>query len=135
MSGDKDTEFLEENPTAETVDDVPTVEPEAAPRDDSTESILGDLAESVSDPQNLDMLLDVNLKITVELGRARLKFREVLDLATGSVVELSRLTSEPVDILVNGALLATGEVVVVDDHFAVRINKLLNRVERLKRVI
>ena len=53
----------------------------------------------------------------------------------GTVVELTRQTSEPVDILVNGALLATGEVVVVDDHFAVRITKLLNRIERLKRVL
>ncbi|MFO7653890.1 MAG: flagellar motor switch protein FliN [Candidatus Krumholzibacteriia bacterium] len=103
--------------------------------EDCTEAILADLAESVGDPRNLDLLLDVNLKITVELGRARLRFRDVLNLSTGSVIELSRLTSEPVDILVNGALLATGEVVVVDDHFAVRINKLLNRVERLKRVL
>ena len=84
---------------------------------------------------NLDLLLDVNLKVAVELGRARLKFRDVLNLTNGSVVELTKLTSEPVDILVNGSLLATGEVVVVDDHFAVRITKLLNRVERLKRVL
>lgn len=84
---------------------------------------------------NLDLLLDVNLKVAVELGRARLKFRDVLNLTNGSVVELAKLTSEPVDILVNGSLLATGEVVVVDDHFAVRITKLLNRVERLKRVL
>ena len=84
---------------------------------------------------NLDLLLDVNLKVAVELGRSRLKFRDVLNLTTGSIVELTKLTSEPVDILVNGSLLATGEVVVVDDHFAVRITKLLNRVERLKKVL
>ena len=103
--------------------------------DDESTSLLGDLAEDVADKANLDMLLDVNLKITVELGRANLKFRDVLNLANGSVVELARQTSEPVDILVNGALLASGEVIVVDDHFAVRITRLLNRVERLKRVI
>ncbi len=84
---------------------------------------------------NLDLLMDVDLKLTVELGRARLKFRDVLNLTTGSVVELAKLTSEPVDIMVNGSLLATGEVVVAEDHFAVRITKLLNRVERLKRVL
>ncbi|MBD3221091.1 flagellar motor switch protein FliN [bacterium] len=84
---------------------------------------------------NLDLLMDVDMKLTVELGRARLKFRDVLNLSAGSVVELAKLTSEPVDIMVNGALLASGEVVVVDDHFAVRITKLLNRVERLKRVL
>jgi flagellar motor switch protein FliN/FliY len=87
------------------------------------------------DRANLDLLMDVDMKLTVELGRARLKFRDVLNLSAGSVVELAKLTSEPVDIMVNGALLASGEVVVVDDHFAVRITKLLNRVERLKRVL
>ena len=103
--------------------------------EDETSSIIRDLEADVSDTANLDLLLDVNLQVTVELGRAGLKFREVLNLAPGSVVELDRQTSEPVDILVNGSLLATGEVVVVDDHFAVRITKLLNRVERLKKVL
>jgi len=103
--------------------------------DDASSSLLDDLSSEAGQAGNLDMLLDVNLKISVELGRAQLKFRDVLNLSTGSVVELGRQTSEPVDILVNGALLASGEVVVVDDHFAVRITKLLNRVERLKRVL
>jgi len=98
-------------------------------------SLLADLAGGDGANGNLDLLLDVNLKISVELGRAQLKFRDVLDLTTGSVVELGRQASEPVDIMVNGALLAAGEVVVIDDHFAVRITKLLDRVERLKRVL
>jgi len=97
--------------------------------------LMEDLAGELPQGGNLDLLLDVNLKVAVELGRARLKFRDVLNLSAGSIVELAKLTSEPVDIMVNGALLATGEVVVVDDHFAVRITKLLNRVERLKRVL
>ncbi len=92
-------------------------------------------ASEAAENANLDLLMDVDLKLTVELGRARLKFRDVLNLTSGSVVELAKLTSEPVDIMVNGALLATGEVVVAEDHFAVRITKLLNRVERLKRVL
>ena len=103
--------------------------------EDESDSLIRDLKADVSDTANLDLLLDVNLQVSVELGRAALKFREVLNLAPGSVVELDRQTSEPVDILVNGSLLATGEVVVVDDHFAVRITKLLNRVERLKKVL
>ncbi|MFO7610811.1 MAG: flagellar motor switch protein FliN [Candidatus Krumholzibacteriia bacterium] len=103
--------------------------------DAESTSLLRDLGDSVPNAENLDLLLDVNLQVSVELGRARLKFRDVLNLAQGSVVELSRQSSEPVDIMVNGALLATGEVVVVDDHFAVRVTKLLNRVERLKRVL
>ncbi|MGD9548723.1 MAG: flagellar motor switch protein FliN [Candidatus Krumholzibacteriia bacterium] len=103
--------------------------------DEESTSLINDLGGEVKDVNNLDLLLDVNLKISVELGRTKLKFRDVLNLSSGSVVELGRQTSEPVDIMVNGALLATGEVVVVDDHFAVRIVKLLNRVERLKRVL
>jgi flagellar motor switch protein FliN/FliY len=103
--------------------------------DAESTALLADLGKAAGDAANLDMLLDVNLTVTVELGRSRLKFRDVLNLANGSVIELARQTSEPVDIMVNGALLATGEVVVVDDHFAVRITKLLNRVERLKRVL
>ena len=94
-----------------------------------------ELGVEPGDSANLELLMDVDMKLTVELGRARVKFRDVLNLTTGSVVELLKLTSEPVDIMVNGALLATGEVVVVDDHFAVRITKLINRVERLKRVL
>ena len=103
--------------------------------DEESQSLIEDMGNGMQGVGNLDLLLDVNLKISVELGRTRLKFRDVLNLSAGSVVELGRQTSEPVDIMVNGALLATGEVVVVDDHFAVRITKLLNRVERLKRVL
>ncbi|MBM4130878.1 flagellar motor switch protein FliN [bacterium] len=103
--------------------------------DEETSGLIADLGEDMVGAANLDLLLDVNLQISVELGRARLKFRDVLNLSSGSVVELGRQTSEPVDIMVNGALLASGEVVVIDDHFAVRITKLLNRVERLKRVL
>ena len=103
--------------------------------EDESGALIADLGEDLVGAANLDLLLDVNLQISVELGRARLKFRDVLNLSSGSVVELGRQTSEPVDIMVNGALLAHGEVVVVDDHFAVRITKLLNRVERLKRAL
>ena len=117
-------------PDAET---VATMNPASAESGDRLSP--KDLGVDINDSANLDMLMDVDMKLTVELGRARLKFRDVLNLTSGSVVELAKLTSEPVDIIVNGALLATGEVVVVDDHFAVRITKLLNRVERLKRVL
>ena len=119
--------------------EVPTAEESmstsTAVLEDESSSIIRDLESDVSDTANLDLLLDVNLQVTVELGRAGLKFREVLNLAPGSVIELDRQTSEPVDILVNGSLLATGEVVVVYAPFAVRITKLLNRVERLKKVL
>ncbi len=130
MSGDENNvrqtgqQAATQSATATLTMDAPDLTAAAAGRDDSA-----------AQGANLDLLMDVDMRLSVELGRARLKFRDVLNLATGSVVELARLTSEPVDIMVNGALLATGEVVVVDDHFAVRITKLLNRVERLKRVL
>jgi flagellar motor switch protein FliN len=123
--------------------DDTTVQVQGSEMDAATDSVktadLPDLQQDVgaevTQGANLDLLMDVDMRLTVELGRARLKFRDVLNLSPGSVVELAKLTSEPVDIMVNGALLASGEVVVVDDHFAVRITKLLNRVERLKRVV
>ncbi|MFH1844461.1 MAG: flagellar motor switch protein FliN [bacterium] len=123
-----------DNPEASQASPIPTVDKERTATPEPN-SLTQDLQDTVADPKNLEMLLDVNLKVTVEFGRARMKFRDVLDLSPGSIVELSKQTSEPVDILVNDALLATGEVVVLDDHFAIRIIKLLNRVERLKRIL
>ena len=78
----------------------------------------------------LDSLLDVNVKVTVELGRATLSINEVLKLETGSVVELDRLIFEPVDLMVQGVRLARGEVVVVDDHFAIRIKEIADPKKR-----
>jgi len=88
-------------------------------------------AEEVkSDPEtstkNLDLLLDVNLQITVELGRKDMNFGDILQLGRGSVVELNKMADEPVDIYVNQSKIAQGEVVVVDEHFGVRVTKLLS---------
>jgi len=140
MTADTDTEILEAPQANDTAaaPQATMAEPElgTGERDSSgADPGFAELTKTVDDAGNIDMLLDVDLMVTVELGRAQLKLRDVLNLSCGSVIELSRLTSEAVDILVNGALLATGEVVVIDDRFAVRINKLLDRVERLKRVV
>ncbi|MGI6454251.1 MAG: flagellar motor switch protein FliN [bacterium] len=81
---------------------------------------------------NLELILDINLDITVELGRTHRKIREVLELGPGSVVELDRLAGEPVDILVNGKLFAKGEVVVIDENFGVRITDILTIEERIE---
>ena len=82
--------------------------------------------------RKIDMLLDVELDVTVELGRKLMSIDEILRLGKGSVVELEKLAGEPVDILVNGKKLAEGEVVVVEDHFGVRLTHLLNPKERIK---
>lgn len=76
--------------------------------------------------QSLDLLRDVPLRISVELGRARLLVRDVLALRTGSVIELDHRVGAEVDVLVNGTLIARGEVVVVDEHFGVRISEVLS---------
>lgn len=80
---------------------------------------------------NLDLLLDVPLEITVELGRATRRMRDVLGLGPGSILELSKLAGESVDLLVNGKPIAKGEVVVIDENFAVRIVEILSREERI----
>jgi len=76
---------------------------------------------------NIDMLMDVSLNVTVELGRTKMALRQILDLQQGSVVELDRLAGEAVDIFVNDRLVAMGEVVVVDDKFGVRITELTSK--------
>jgi flagellar motor switch protein FliN/FliY len=78
----------------------------------------------------LDLIMDVTLKVTVELGRTRMQIREVLDLGKGSVVELDKLAGEPVDMLVNGKLIAKGEVVVIDENFGIRLTEIVSPQER-----
>lgn len=81
---------------------------------------------------NIDMLLDVELDVSIELGRAELPIKRVLELAPGSIVELDRLAGEPVDLLVNNKVVAKGEVVVVDENFGIRIVSLVSPEERIK---
>jgi len=82
--------------------------------------------ENNSRENPMDLLMDVNLQMAVELGRTRLKIRDVLDLQKGSVIELNRTAGEPVDIYINNHLIGRGEVVVVDDNFGIRITELLS---------
>lgn len=81
-------------------------------------------------PSGLDLVLDVPLKVTVELGRTRMQIRDVLELGKGSVVELDKLAGEPVDLLVNGKLIARGEVVVIDENFGIRVTDIVSPAER-----
>lgn len=82
-------------------------------------------------PRGMDLLLDIPLEATVELGRARMLIRDVLELAAGSIVELERVAGEPVDLLVNGRLVAKGEVVVIDDNFGLRITEIVSPADRV----
>lgn len=82
--------------------------------------------QQAANTTNIDLLMDVSLRVTVELGRTRMQLAQILDLQHGSVVELERLAGDPVDILVNECLVARGEVVVVDDKFGVRITEMVS---------
>ena len=93
------------------------------------------LARNLEDsPPNIQMLLDINLNVTIELGRTRLSIRKVLELGPGSIIELDRLAGEPVDLLVNDKVVAKGEVVVVDEYFGIRIISLVSPEERIKQL-
>jgi len=83
-------------------------------------------------PKNIDLILDVPLEISVVLGRTKKSIKEILNLGTGSLIELDKLAEEPVEILVNGKKVAYGEVVVVDENFGVRITSIVSNTERIK---
>ncbi|OEF98617.1 flagellar motor switch phosphatase FliY [Desulfuribacillus alkaliarsenatis] len=83
---------------------------------------------------NLNLLLDVPLQVTVELGRTRRQIKDILELSQGSIIELDRLAGEPVDILVNNKLIAKGEVVVIDENFGVRVTDIISQIERVQKL-
>lgn len=84
---------------------------------------------------NLDMLLDIGLQVTVELGRAKMSIRDVLGLGPGTVVELNRVAGEPVDVLINGKPIAKGEVVVIGDMFGVRVTDIIPPAQRVESMM
>ena len=99
--------------------------------------------ENFSDPlgkssggslQEYDLILDIPVNLTVELGRTKISIRSLLQLAHGSVVELEGLAGEPMDILVNGTLIAQGEVVVVNDKFGIRLTDIITPQERMRKI-
>jgi flagellar motor switch protein FliN/FliY len=109
---------------------------EAAPAGDASHlfpklSGNGAVAEGRHD---IDMILDIPVQLTVELGRTRIPIRHILQLAQGSVVELDALAGEPMDVLVNGCLIAQGEVVVVNDKFGIRLTDIVTPSERVRRL-
>ncbi|MEC2053814.1 flagellar motor switch phosphatase FliY [Peribacillus psychrosaccharolyticus] len=87
-----------------------------------------------NEASNLNMLLDIPLNVTVELGRTQRSVKEILELSSGSIIELDKLAGEPVDILVNNRLIATGEVVVIDENFGVRVTDIVSQTDRLKNL-
>ncbi|MBH8579888.1 flagellar motor switch protein FliN [Bisbaumannia pacifica] len=85
-------------------------------------------------PRDLEMIMDIPVKLTVELGRTRITIKQLLELAQGSVIELDGLAGEPMDILINGYLIAQGEVVVVDDKYGIRVTEIITPSERVQKL-
>jgi flagellar motor switch protein FliN/FliY len=85
-------------------------------------------------PRDIELILDIPVQLTVELGRTRIPIKHILQLAQGSVVELEALAGEPMDVLVNGCLIAQGEVVVVNDKFGIRLTDIVTPSERVRRL-
>ncbi|MCX7628584.1 MAG: flagellar motor switch protein FliN [Methylophilaceae bacterium] len=84
--------------------------------------------------KNLELVMDIPVQMTVELGRTRMPIRQLLQLAQGSVVELNEMAGEPLDVFVNGCLVAQGEVVVVNEKFGIRLTDIITPSERLKKL-
>jgi len=110
----------------------------AAPAESVAPAAFTHFAAGVSSPagagNDINMILDIPVQLTVELGRTRIPIKNILQLAQGSVVELETLAGEPMDVLVNGYLIAQGEVVVVNDKFGIRLTDIVTPSERLRRL-
>ena len=102
----------------------------------STDGIFHQLTadDNTGSLQDIDMIMDIPVKLTVELGRTKMTIKELLRLSQGSVVALDGLAGEPLDILINGYLIAQGEVVVVADKYGVRITDIITPTERMRRL-
>lgn len=102
-------------------------------KDNEGDSPAGETIYSPLDPK-LELLYDLQLPVSIELGRTNMLIREILRLGRGSVIEFDKLVSEPVDVLINGKKVAEGEVVVIDKHFGIRITTLVDPSDRLRGI-
>lgn len=91
-------------------------------------------AQLIASDEKLGMILDIPVTIAMELGRTSISVRDLLQLTQGSVIELDRVAGEPLDILVNGTLIARGEVVVINDKFGIRLTEVVSAAERIKKL-
>lgn len=87
-----------------------------------------------AESEKMDLILDIPVSVTVEIGRTKMTIRNLLQLNQGGIVALDRLVGDPLDVLVNGTLVAHGEVVVVNDKFGVRLTDIVSKAERIKRL-
>jgi flagellar motor switch protein FliN/FliY len=126
----------------DTMDEWAAALAEAEGTEDKSDAHVAELDElsasneelSSEDKRKLDTILDIPVTISMEVGRSKINIRNLLQLNQGSVVELDRVAGEPLDVLVNGTLIAHGEVVVVNDKFGIRLTDVISQVERIKKL-
>lgn len=132
MSDDQDTmdewaAAMEEADQTSTEDEMQAAELEELSEDNSAPI-------SVEERRKLDTILDIPVTISMEVGRSAISIRNLLQLNQGSVVELDRVAGEPLDVMINGTLIAHGEVVVVNDKFGIRLTDVISQTERIKKL-
>ncbi|CUS48408.1 MAG: flagellar motor switch protein FliN [Idiomarinaceae bacterium HL-53] len=110
------------------------VEEESGVRTAELEELADKPAPSTEESRKLDAILDIPVTISMEVGRSQISIRNLLQLNQGSVVELERIAGEPLDVLVNGTLIAHGEVVVVNDKFGIRLTDVISQIERIRKL-
>lgn len=127
---------LAEQTAATSAAAAPTVAPAAAPIGaNPTAHVFQPLVNAdIAGDSDIDMIMDIPVQLTVELGRTRLTIKNILQLGQGSVVELDGLAGEPMDIFVNGYLIAQGEVVVVDEKYGIRVTDIVTPSDRISRL-
>ncbi|TKJ12376.1 flagellar motor switch protein FliN [Halomonas sp. 15WGF] len=118
---------------ADTEDEPESEAPQAKPASDDVFRPLS-AEKSATPSRDLEMIMDIPVKLTVELGRTKLTIKQLLELAQGSVIELEGLAGEPMDILINGYLIAQGEVVVIEDKYGIRITEIITPSERIHKL-
>jgi flagellar motor switch protein FliN/FliY len=135
-SGEADWgDTLNEQAEGETAADWGDDTGEQASAEAATFDSLSDVGSlSAQDELNLDVILDVPVTVSMEIGRTKINIRNLLQLNQGSVIELDRLAGEPMDVLVNGTLIARGEVVVVNEKFGLRLTDIISPAERVKKL-
>ena len=137
MQEQTDAEAVQEDGAAAVAQDASAVaaqEPEEQPASHDLEQLSAGGALIAGSDVNMDVILDVPLTISMEIGRTKITIRNLLQLNQGSVVELDRMAGEHLDVMVNGTLIAHGEVVVANEKFGIRLTDVISPVERIKNL-
>ncbi|HEY1151006.1 MAG TPA: flagellar motor switch protein FliN [Pseudoduganella sp.] len=136
MSDNQDDQSLDDDWGAAIAEQA-AAEAAALQNQAATAAVFKDFSKTASKTEthnDIDFILDIPVQLTVELGRTKIAIKNLLQLAQGSVVELDGLAGEPMDVLVNGCLIAQGEVVVVNDKFGIRLTDIITPSERIRKL-